>query len=268
MEYFCTLSKILWIFSQNFIFANFSCEDFRCRLVCSSWDSICEPPWSQIDVSTTCRYGMTQFLCATTYELGVTYISNTLSNKTILFDILDFWCQLVVIRFEKTLSNVACSFHPWKFQRVDYYTAWSHSTKSVEKRDLPKHGQTCGHCFPDVIWRIPNPTLKKKPSVADSKIQFKQLTNQKKSKYIINLGKETTTPSWARSSETYELRAAAPFVLAVTCFILHQDLTPSLALTQHNTLACNHTSLPPPSVLPPSPHPYLPTHHILQMYWP
>jgi len=35
----------------------------------------------------------------------VTYISNVLSNKKILFDILDFWCQLVVIRFVKTLSK-------------------------------------------------------------------------------------------------------------------------------------------------------------------
>jgi len=35
----------------------------------------------------------------------VTYISNILSNKTILFDILDFWCQLVVIRSVKTLSK-------------------------------------------------------------------------------------------------------------------------------------------------------------------
>jgi len=34
---------------------------------------------------------------------------------------------------------------------VDYYTAGSNSTKSVEKRDLPKHGQTCGHRFEDVI---------------------------------------------------------------------------------------------------------------------
>ena len=51
------------------------------------------------------------------------------------------------------------SFHSWKFQRVDYYTAWSNSTKFVEKRDLPNHGQTCGHSFADVIWRIPNPTF-------------------------------------------------------------------------------------------------------------
>jgi len=38
-------------------------------------------------------------------EIWVTYINNVLSNKTILFDILDFWCQLVVIRFVKTLSK-------------------------------------------------------------------------------------------------------------------------------------------------------------------
>ena len=35
----------------------------------------------------------------------VSYISNVLSIKTILFDILDFWYQLVVIRFVKTLSK-------------------------------------------------------------------------------------------------------------------------------------------------------------------
>jgi len=35
----------------------------------------------------------------------VTCISNVLSIKTILFDILDFWCQLVVIWFMKTLSK-------------------------------------------------------------------------------------------------------------------------------------------------------------------
>jgi len=35
----------------------------------------------------------------------VTYIHNVLSIKTILFDILDFWCQLEKIRFVKTLSK-------------------------------------------------------------------------------------------------------------------------------------------------------------------
>ena len=38
-------------------------------------------------------------------EIWVTYINNVLSNKTILFDILDFWCQCVVNRFVKTLSK-------------------------------------------------------------------------------------------------------------------------------------------------------------------
>jgi len=35
----------------------------------------------------------------------VIYHKNVLSIKTILFDILDFWCQLEVIRFVKTLSK-------------------------------------------------------------------------------------------------------------------------------------------------------------------
>jgi len=35
----------------------------------------------------------------------ITYIHNKLSIKTILFDIVDFWCQLEVIRFVKTLSK-------------------------------------------------------------------------------------------------------------------------------------------------------------------
>ena len=38
-------------------------------------------------------------------EIWVTYINNVSSNLTILFDILDFWCQLVVIRLVKTLSK-------------------------------------------------------------------------------------------------------------------------------------------------------------------
>ena len=33
------------------------------------------------------------------------------------------------------------------------------SSKFVEKRDLPNHGQTCGHRFADVIWWIFNPIL-------------------------------------------------------------------------------------------------------------
>jgi len=60
---------------------------------------------------------------------------------------------------------------------------------------------------------------------------------------------------WVCSGETYDWRAAAPtllvFVLAAICSMLQQDLIPGLTPTQHNTLARNNTSLPPPSVLPP-----------------
>jgi len=90
----------------------------------------------------------------------VIYIYDLLSIKTILFDILDFDVNLKRFDLWKHFRNVACSFHSWKFQRLDYYTAWSNSTKFVEKRDLSTHGQTCGHRFGDVIWRIPNPTLR------------------------------------------------------------------------------------------------------------
>ena len=55
---------------------------------------------------------------------------------------------------------------------------------------------------------------------------------------------------------TRQRRLCLSFVLAATCTMLRQDLTPGLAPTQHNTLVCNHTSLPPPSVLPP---PHTPT---------
>ena len=86
------------------------------------------------------------------------------------------------------------------------------------------------------------------------------------------LGGGLPSRSWARGGETYDWRAAAPtlfvFVLAATCTMLRQDLTLSLAPTQHNTLARNHTPLPPPSIIPPPTHPHLPTHHFLQIYWP
>ena len=38
-------------------------------------------------------------------EIWVTNMNTVQSNKTILFDILDFWCQLEVIRFVKSLSK-------------------------------------------------------------------------------------------------------------------------------------------------------------------
>ena len=47
-------------------------------------------------------------------KIWVTYINNVLSNKTILFDILDFECQLLVIRFVKTLSKRRMFFSSMK----------------------------------------------------------------------------------------------------------------------------------------------------------
>ena len=82
----------------------------------------------------------------------VIYIYDILSIKT------RFWpfdANSKRFNLWKHFRNVPCSFHSWKFQRVDYYTAWSNSTKFSEKRDLRNHGQTCGHRFGDVIWRIP-----------------------------------------------------------------------------------------------------------------
>ena len=95
-----------------------------------------------------------------TSELGL-FISTTYYRSKRFFSI--FWTFDVNLkRFDlwKHFRNVVSSFHSWKFQHVDYYTAWSYSTKFVEKTDLPNDGQTCGHRFADVIWRIPNPTLR------------------------------------------------------------------------------------------------------------
>jgi len=91
----------------------------------------------------------------------VIYLSNVLSikrNSFQYFRLLMSTCSDSICEnaFETSLF---CFIQ--KFQRVDYYTAWSNLTKFVEKRDLPNHGQTCGHRFPDVIWRIPNPNLTK-----------------------------------------------------------------------------------------------------------
>jgi len=51
------------------------------------------------------------------------------------------------------------------------------------------------------------------------------------------LGRKSPPRWWARGGDTYNWRAAAPtlfaFVLAGTCTMLRQDLTPSLSPTQH-----------------------------------
>jgi len=51
----------------------------------------------------TIWYDTVPLFCAC--EIWVINMNKLQSNKTILFDILDFWCQLEVIRFVKTLSK-------------------------------------------------------------------------------------------------------------------------------------------------------------------
>jgi len=82
------------------------CEEWWWKLVGFSWETICGPSGSEIDMITTWQHCMSWHSFYVLEEwTWVTYISNVLSIKTILFDILDFWCQLVVIRFVKTLSK-------------------------------------------------------------------------------------------------------------------------------------------------------------------
>ena len=50
-------------------------------------------------------------------------------------------------------------------------------------------------------------------------------------------------------------------------YLHHAPLRLHPASHPHNTLACKHSPLPPPCVLPPPTHPHLPTHHFLQIYW-
>jgi len=63
--------------------------------------------WDKHDYHWAILYVLTQFKISQQWT-WVMYIHNVLSIKTILFDILDFWCsrcQLEVIRFVKTLSK-------------------------------------------------------------------------------------------------------------------------------------------------------------------
>ena len=127
----------------------------------SPWHSIWRPAGLSSNVITTepCRNPDVDPILTFRKWTWIIYIYDVLSIKTILFDILDFWYQLEKIRFVKTLSKhrmfvsfmkiLAC----WLLHRLIKLN------KFVEKRDLPNYGQTCGHYFGDVIWRIPNPTL-------------------------------------------------------------------------------------------------------------
>jgi len=83
------------------------CTNLLLIIFCSWWDSISGYSWSPSDIITAVPPVdvVWHSFCVQWQATGVTYINNVLSNKTILFDILDFWCQLVVIRFVKTLSK-------------------------------------------------------------------------------------------------------------------------------------------------------------------
>ena len=84
----------------------FQCEKSCWRIIGSSLEPIWGPSDSEIDVITTWRHYIFWHSFYVFEEwTWVTYISNVLSIKTIFFDILDFWCQLVMIRFVKTLSK-------------------------------------------------------------------------------------------------------------------------------------------------------------------
>jgi len=71
-----------------------------------SWELIRGPSGSETNVNTS---GLFCMFWRSSHVLQlwtwVNYINDVLSIKTILFDILDFWYQLEVIRFVKTLSK-------------------------------------------------------------------------------------------------------------------------------------------------------------------
>jgi len=77
----------------------------------SPWNSIWQPSGLESFVMTTELYYI--FWRRSLFEhhgwTWVIYINNVLLIKTILFDILEFWCQLEEIRFVKTLSK-RCMF--------------------------------------------------------------------------------------------------------------------------------------------------------------
>jgi len=159
------LCAFSWFFGQNMTFAlpknmcvmkNTNDESVISFLWVSNW-------WPSGFNAGECYwvilYILTQIPYLDVNELGL-LISTTYYQSKRFFSI--FWnFDVKLKRFDlwKHLRNVACSFHSWKFQRVDSYTAWSNSTKYVEGRDRPNHGQTCRHRFVDVIWRIPNHIL-------------------------------------------------------------------------------------------------------------
>ena len=96
----------MFLSKHDICITKFQREKSCWKFIGSSWESICGPSGSEIDMVTTWRNCLFWYSFYLSEEwTWVTYISNVLSIKTILFDILEFWCQLVVIRFVKTLSK-------------------------------------------------------------------------------------------------------------------------------------------------------------------
>ena len=102
--YYRNFQDYSWFFGQNIIFA-LSKKMSMCR---RTHDLTLQVPHGNrcenLQGQKLARDGvLTQFPCFD--WTWITYIKKVLSIKTILFDNLDLWCQLEVIRFLKTLSK-------------------------------------------------------------------------------------------------------------------------------------------------------------------
>jgi len=100
------LRMILAFFGcQNFIFAKFKwtsvlLQFYVCLVGLDLWMVVIPGRWHSH--LTICHDTVPLFWKR---EIWVTNMKKVQSNKTILSDILDFWCQLEMIRFVKTLSK-------------------------------------------------------------------------------------------------------------------------------------------------------------------
>jgi len=102
------IKNILDFFSKHDICMTpkFQCEESCCRIFGSSQESTCGPfGFENVRITTWRHCIFWHSFYVLQQWTWVNYISNVSSIKTILFDILDFWCQLVVIRYVKTYAN-------------------------------------------------------------------------------------------------------------------------------------------------------------------
>jgi len=108
---------------QNFIFAKFSFQNLLLKtcgfLVGNRSLDLHDVRWSTLPPDNMVLHSF-----CFQRKIWVTYINNVLSNKTILFDILDFWCQLVLIRFVKTLSKRRMFVSSMKFSACWLLHRW------------------------------------------------------------------------------------------------------------------------------------------------